>query len=370
MNMFKIASQISKKLKPICAVWELTLRCNSKCIHCGSDAGEGRFDELNNEEALNLVRELKSCGYKGIALMGGEPLLRSDWFEIAQEIKNNKLELSIVTNGLKVQEDINKIKSLNTDCVSISLDAGTEKVHDYLRGISGSFNKVIEALNILEDAAIPTSIITSISKVNLKELDKIKKIIIDRNIAWQIQVSTPIGRFPRKLMIDRTEFYNLAMYIANTVKKYGYKRVPLIGAHCLGHFSRFIPNLGLSPWIGCQAGKTILGIQSNGNIKGCLTLPDSFIEGNVRKENLSIILKRLRTNVYEPSGYCQKCDLLESCMGGCLSTALALKEFKHPYCLRAIENEKILTNFPLKGKADTIFSKVKNYYEGLSKILN
>jgi radical SAM protein with 4Fe4S-binding SPASM domain len=366
--MFKFASRVSTKLKPICAVWELTLKCNSKCIHCGSNAGEKRSGELNNEEALNLVRELKSCGFKGVALMGGEPLLRSDWFEIANEVKKNNLELSIVTNGLTLKENIHKIKSLGTDCVSISLDAGTEKVHDYLRGVSGSFSKVIEALNILERTAIPTSIITSVSKINLKEIDKIKKMIIDRNIAWQIQVSTPIGRFPKKLMIDRTEFYNLASYIANTVKKYGYKRVPLIGAHCLGHYSRFIPNLGLSPWIGCQAGKTILGIQCNGNIKGCLTLPDSFIEGNIREEKLSIILKRLRMKTLEPRGYCQKCDVLESCMGGCLGTALAVNEFEYPYCLRAIENEHFLTKFPLTSKVDTIFSKIKNYYEGLSKI--
>ncbi|MHA1193008.1 MAG: radical SAM/SPASM domain-containing protein [Promethearchaeota archaeon] len=364
--MFKIVSQISRKLKPVCAVWEITLKCNSHCIHCGSDAGKSRVKELNTEEALNLVKDLKYVGYKGIALMGGEPLIRDDWYQIAKEVKKNEMDLSIVTNGLNLEEKIDEIKTLGTDCVSISLDGGSSKTHDYLRGMKGSFQKTIEGLNLLEAQKIPTSIITSVSKQNLNELNGIKKIILDRNIAWQIQISVPIGRFPKDLVISREEYYALAQFIASNVKKYSYKRLPLIGGHCFGHFSRYIPNLGLSPWIGCQAGKTVLGIQSNGNIKGCLTLPDRYVEGNVREERLTEILKRIRLKDHQLKGYCAKCDVSKSCLGGCLGTALALKEFEHPYCLRAIENDMLNFNsLSLSGKLDSLYSKIKNLYDGL-----
>ena len=87
--MTKFTDIILHKIKPNCAVWEITLKCNSNCIHCGSKAGKTRLDELNTEESLKLVREIHDCGYKGVALMGGEPLIRDDWYEIAREIKKN-----------------------------------------------------------------------------------------------------------------------------------------------------------------------------------------------------------------------------------------------------------------------------------------
>ena len=140
--MPSLISFLTSRIKNSCAVWEITLRCNSKCIHCGSRAGSARSDELNTEEALKLVKELHSCGYKGVALMGGEPLVRKDWFEIAKEVKKYKMDLSIVTNGLTVVENIQKLKNLDVDCVSLSLDGGKPETHDYLRGIKGAFEKI------------------------------------------------------------------------------------------------------------------------------------------------------------------------------------------------------------------------------------
>ncbi|KKM21670.1 hypothetical protein LCGC14_1633120 [marine sediment metagenome] len=361
--MPNIASFLAHKIKPNCAVWEITLKCNSNCIHCGSKAGRSRPNELNTNEALTLVKELHDCGYKGVALMGGEPLIRDDWYEIAKEIKKYKMDLSIVSNGLAVIPHIQNLKNLNVDCVSLSLDGATPKIHDYIRGIQGSHKKTLKAIDELKKEKIPVSVITSVNKINFKELNLIKKLLIDRNIAWQIQICVPIGRFPKELVITREEFYTLALFIAINQKKYSYRRLPLIGAHCLGHFSRYIPNLGLNPWVGCQAGLSVLGIQSNGNIKGCLTLPENFIEGNIRTQNLKEILGSLRSRKKELNRLCVNCDLVKSCKGGCLGTANALKCSEDPYCLRAIEKKLFnLEQFPVRGKLDSTFSKFKNLY--------
>lgn len=371
--MPNITSLLTSKIKGSCAVWEITLKCNSKCIHCGSKAGNVRYDELNTEEALNLVRQLKLCGYKGVALMGGEPLVRSDWYQIAKEVKKHRMELSIVTNGLNMAKHIQKLKKLKVDCVSLSLDGGTPEIHDYLRGIKGAFFKTLDAINQLKKENLPISVITTISKINLKEVDKIKKLLIDRNIAWQIQIAIPIGRFPRELAISREEYYTLAMFIATNVKKYSYRRLPLIGAHCFGYFSRFLPNLGLEPWVGCQAGFSVLGIQSNGNIKGCLTLPDEFIEGNIREHSLQEILSNPNAFSYNRNfkvsdlkGHCKTCNISKECKGGCLGTNLALNCYDNPYCLRAIE-DVIFDPPKLRGKLDVLISRYKNFYQ---KIIN
>lgn len=368
--MPSLTSLITSRIKGSCAVWEITLKCNSNCIHCGSKAGNARYDELNTDEALKLVKELHSCGYKGVALMGGEPLIRKDWYQIAKEVKKNKMELSIVTNGLNAVDHIQKLKKLSVDCVSLSLDGGTPETHDYLRGIKGAFSKTLNTINQLKKEKLPVSVITTVSKINLKEIDKIKKLLLDRNIAWQIQIAIPIGRFPRELVISREEYFTLAMFIATNVKKYTYTRLPLIGAHCFGYFSRFIPNLGLEPWVGCQAGYSVLGIQSNGNIKGCLTLPDEFIEGNIRDQTLKRILSNPHAFSYNKrfkkanlKGYCLNCDISKDCKGGCLGTSLALNCYDDPYCLRAIENVFFDSQkFPLRGKLDVLISRYKNLY--------
>ncbi len=373
--MPSLISLLTRRIKNSCAVWEITLKCNSKCIHCGSRAGSARSDELNTEEALKLVKEFHSCGYKGVALMGGEPLIREDWFEIAKEVKKYKMDLSIVTNGLNVVNHIQKLKKLDVDCVSLSLDGGIPETHDYLRGIKGAYDKTINAMKTLKKEKLPVSIITAISKRNLNEVDLIKNLILDHNVSWQIQLAVPIGRFPKDLTISREEYYVLAMFISISVKKYSYRRLPVIGAHCIGHFSRFIPNLGLAPWVGCQAGYSVLGIQSNGNIKGCLTLPDEFIEGNVRTQSLKEIVSNPHAFAYNRSfkkenliGYCRNCDMANECRGGCLGTGYAINSHDSPYCLRAIENTRFNSQiFNIKGKMDSILSKYKNLY---SKILN
>ena len=191
--MPNITSLISQRIKPSCAVWEITLKCNSNCIHCGSKAGKTRPDELNTEESLNLVREIHDCGYKGVALMGGEPLIRDDWYDIAREIKKNKLELSIVTNGLTLNENIQELKSLKVDCVSLSLDGGSAKVHDYLRGMPGSFEKTLNAINRLKEEKLPVNVITAVSKTNQYK-DEIK-FNIKKELQWVKNKQGPIPKF-------------------------------------------------------------------------------------------------------------------------------------------------------------------------------
>jgi radical SAM protein with 4Fe4S-binding SPASM domain len=371
--MPNIKYQLPYSLKHKCAVWEFTLKCNSKCIHCGSSAGKSRLDELDTGEALTLVKDLKSCGYDGIALMGGEPFLRDDWYDIAREIKKNKIKLTIVSNGLDLTNQFQKLKNLQIDCISLSLDGGNPKTHDYIRGIKGAFDKVMNSINLLTEQNIPLSIITTINKINFKELNLIRDFLINKNIAWQIQISLPIGRFSRDSAISRKQFYAIAMFISLHLRKYSAKELPLIGAHCFGYFSTFLPELGLDPWFGCQAGKSVLGILSNGNIKGCLTLPDDYIIGNIRMNSIRELLNskfysKYYQSIYRKSSrdYCNKCEKFRKCKGGCLGTAIALNSFDRPYCLRAIENELFNNNFlPFRWKIDSKISRYRYLYNKL-----
>src|SRR6476661_4965920 len=60
---------IDEKVRPIYAVWEITLACDLACRHCGSRAGKARPDELSTAECLALVRQMAELGVREITLI-------------------------------------------------------------------------------------------------------------------------------------------------------------------------------------------------------------------------------------------------------------------------------------------------------------
>ena len=129
---------------PLSVAWELTLACNMKCMHCGSTAGQTRTNELTTKEALDLCDQLKELKAKYINFTGGEAILRSDWIEIGKKVKDLGMELSLLSNGLAIDEKITPIfRKLDLYGIAISLDGGISETHDSIRGINGSFNKCL-----------------------------------------------------------------------------------------------------------------------------------------------------------------------------------------------------------------------------------
>lgn len=335
---------------PGCVIWELTLGCNLKCMHCGSSAGKARKNELSTNEALKLCKDLAELGTHEVCLMGGEPLIRKDWYEIAKEVRDLGMSLSIISNGFNISDDIiSKFVKLDPHAISTSLDGSCAETHDYIRGVKGSFDQVMKYLELSRTADLPTSAITTVNRLNFKELPAIKDLLFDRFIAWQIQTASPIGRFPMDLVITEEEFYALGLFIASLKQKYSSREMPVIGAHCLGYYSDKIPELGILPkWIGCQAGISIVSIQSDGGIKGCLSTPDEYSEGNIRKRNIIDVWndpnsfsynRKFRKEDLGPN--CKDCKHGEICRGGCMSmsTAYTGKPFNTPLCFYRMEKE-------------------------------
>jgi len=333
------------------AIWETTLRCNLKCLHCGSSAGEPRSDELTTKESIKLIKELAEIKTKEVCLMGGEPFLRKDWFILGKEIKNNSMGLHFISNGYLVDEKIiSQLKNLEPRSLSLSLDGSKAKTHDFIRGVNGSFDRVIRSIKLSKQEDIPITLITTVSNLNLNELPEIREFIHNKNIAWQIQIAMPEGRFSGNYALSKEEYYSVALFIASTKKKYSKKELPVIGAHCFGYHSKRLPWLGLYPgWNGCQAGIGALGIKSNGDIIGCLAIQkDSYIEGNIRKRSLIDIWNdpkafsyTRRFSVENLGENCSGCKYGSICKGGCIGMSFGFtnKPHNHPYCFYKIEDE-------------------------------
>ena len=333
-----------------CCVWEFTLACNLNCIHCGSSAGKKRDDELTTEEALRLCEDLKKAGCMGVALMGGEPFLRKDFWEVASKIKELGMELSVITNGTLVDEEIIKrLAQLSPRAVAVSIDAAMAELHDRIRGRAGAYADSWEFIELALRHNLSVSVITTVHKLNIGELAKMRAQLKGRGIAWQIQTAGSEGRrFSKDLLLDEEEFYSVGLFVESTRRNYTADEMPVIGAHDLGFNSMMLKNTSLQEkWTGCQAGISVLGVRSNGDILGCLSInDDKYVEGNVRKINLCELwnnpgsFARLRQFKPEQAGSnCVSCKYLDSCKGGCNEMSLMKTGSFHndPCCFWKIE---------------------------------
>jgi len=333
-----------------CCVWEFTLACNLNCIHCGSSAGKKRNDELTTEEAFKLCEDLKKTGCMGVALMGGEPFLRKDFWQVARKIRDLGMELSVITNGTIVDEEtIKKLVLLAPRAVAVSIDAAAPEIHDHIRGRSGACADSWKFVKLALKHNLPVSVITTVHKLNIGELAKMREQLKGRGIAWQVQTAGSEGRrFSKDLLLDEQEFYSVGLFVESTRRSYSTDEMPVIGAHDLGFNSMMLKNTSLQQkWEGCQAGISVLGIRSNGDILGCLSInDDKYVEGNVRKIGVCELWNSpaafAYTRYFKPEhagSNCASCKYLDSCKGGCNEMSLMKTGGFHNdlYCFWKIE---------------------------------
>jgi radical SAM protein with 4Fe4S-binding SPASM domain len=339
--------------QPDCAVWELTLLCNFKCLHCGGSAGLSRKNELTFDEIRVVANDLRRIGFQRVSLIGGETFLRKDWYEIAKMIMDTGLGITYVTNGSLFPNNKKLAKQViatKPSVIGFSLDGGKAETHDYIRGYKGSFDRIFKSLELFKNTGINLSVITSVNKINVKELPLIRDLILGKNIAWQIQICNNNGsRFSRDYFLNKDEYLSVAKFIHNSVKEHSVSDLPIAGADDLGYFSEKHPfcTINYNCWDGCKAGRSNLGIQSNGNIKGCDSLPDEYIESNVRERSLYDIWTDPKSFAYtrnfdknQLKGCCAKCQHGAVCKGGCVDIAHSISghAFENSYCLYANEN--------------------------------
>jgi len=139
------------------AHWSITGKCNCKCKHCFLSAADGRYGELSHDDAMKIVDELGACGVLSCSITGGEPFVRSDFWEIVDGLTERGIYISqIYSNGLLVNErllDKFEDRGLHPE-FNMSFDG--VGYHDWLRGIDGAEKAVRHAFEICRDRGFPT----------------------------------------------------------------------------------------------------------------------------------------------------------------------------------------------------------------------
>lgn len=330
-----------------CCVWELTLRCNLRCRHCGATAGHPRPDELSPAEALRVADELAALPAAEVTLMGGELLMRPDWYAVAERLRAGGVGLVVFTNGTLLDAGrIAQLRALGPRTIGTSIDGGCAAVHDDIRGQAGALARTLAAVDALQAAGLRVAVITTLTRRNLYELPAIARLLAGRGIRWQIQCAGAGGeRLARQDLLTPREFYLAALGIARLRAAYPWEVLPVIGAHDFGYCSGRLPPLGMpgERWAGCPAGRTVLGIQSDGTVKACLSLPDVGSAGTLRALPLAELWRGAALAAWRRpaarAGFCADCPHGPLCEGGCTGTAVTYsgRRGDNPLCLYRLE---------------------------------
>lgn len=331
---------------PRYVVWELTLKCDLACRHCGSRAGKARASELTVDEARGVARQLAELGAKEVVFIGGEAYLHPKWLDIVRVAADEGLRCGLTTGGRAFDGALAVAgAAAGLQQVSVSVD-GLEPTHDKLRSVPGSFRAAIAAIGHARDAGLVATANTQWNRINLPEVEALGETLIDAGAkAWQVQITGAMGRAADRpdWLLQPYDMLELVPRLAAFAQRARPRGLSVLAANNLGYFGPFEADLRAgSHFSGCAAGKWVLGIESNGDVKGCPSLPSGpYVGGNVRERTLRDLWDSSRELAFarergtsELWGHCKGCYYAEVCQGGCSWTAHTLlgKRGNMPYC--------------------------------------
>ena len=343
-----------------CAVIEITNRCNLRCPHCASTSGVARENELTLDEVRALLATIAELGGEEITLIGGEIFMRSDWFEIGRAVGELGMKLIIVSNGLLIRTDevFAQLRELSPYLIGISVDGASRESYKKLRGADGLDRCLSVLRRLLDDGHKEVNAITTIMKANLAEFDDFVRLFDRTGITWQIQIANKGGsRFSHEQFISREDYAWLVGKMRDVFVNKG-DALRLRHMDDFGYFPmdpklRFLHEM----WNGCVAGLELIGVRSDGDVLGCLSLGDDFIEENLRRVPLREMwesgdhFQQFRRKEELLTGECARCPYARRCRAGCTSIAYSATNAVgcNPYCIRSLEVQDVLDG--LDGEA-------------------
>ncbi len=309
--------------------WECTLKCNLFCQHCGSSCGpeENRSDELTTEEikhAFKTMAEDFDASSICINVTGGEPLTRSDLFEVMTFVSELGFRWGMVSNGtLITPEIVEKLKQANCESISISLD-GLEQTHNWLRNQKDVFERAVRGIKLLTESGDFNTIevITCVNQKNFEQLDEIYEFCRELKLdAWRLFTITATGRAKDndQLLLSKEQYRKLLDYIVekrkqdnDPIKEISFCDEGFLGTEYEGEVR--------DEMYFCWAGVSIGSILYNGDIGACPILPREHTrQGNVRDDRFSDIwnneFKQFRDREWKKCGACTDCEWWNFCEG-------------------------------------------------------
>ncbi|MGQ0624793.1 MAG: mycofactocin radical SAM maturase [Sporichthyaceae bacterium] len=323
---------------PICLTWELTYACNLACVHCLSSSGRRDPRELSTAQAMAVIDELEVMKVFYVNVGGGEPTVRSDFFELLDYATAHKVGVKFSTNGVRITPSAARRIAANDYLdVQISLDGASAEVNDAVRGV-GSYDMALTALNNLANAGFPNAKISVVmTRQNVGQLDEFSALAARYGATLRLTRLRPSGRGAdvwdqlHLLAGQQRQLYDWLVERGEGV---------LTGDsffHLAG-YGEALPGLNL-----CGAGRVVCLIDPVGDVYACpFAIHPEFLAGNVRDRGGFAHVWRtseLFADLRKPQtgGACSGCGAYDSCRGGCMAakffTGLPL-DGPDPECVR------------------------------------
>jgi radical SAM protein with 4Fe4S-binding SPASM domain len=341
--------------KPHTCIWELTRRCNLRCIHCENCCGERSTRELSSEQIETTAQGLAKLGCQHVHISGGEPLLDPRWEDLCRHFARLGLRASLITNGtLLDDEHLDRAVDAGIQAIGISID-GLQATHDSIRRWPGSRSspwRLAMAAVERSQARLETVVITAVNRRNLGELPALREALATVGVKrWQIQLVIPVGRalkIAEPFVIAPASLESLMAFIADARRD---GKPPTIDtSDTIGYFTEH--ELGVrgaanerSLWTGCQAGIRVVAITYDGRVRGCSIMPPEFDAGDVHDESIETIWNDAERFAYSTrfdptklAGACGRCKVGPLCRAGCTTMAYWTTGsiYSNPFCLHRV----------------------------------
>lgn len=304
---------------------ELTMRCNENCLHCGSRCGDVKSEEISVEDYKKFLTQVKAdlgVQKKMICITGGEPLLRKDFFEITQVIKDLGFVWGMTSNATLITPEVaHKLKETGMRTISVSID-GLEPTHDAFRRTSGGYQRAMRGIqNLIDEGGFEAiQVTTVVTHQNISELDAMFDIFDKMDIdSWRVIGIEPMGRakeHPELLLTPEDNRY-LMEFIRN--KRIAGEPVEYGCSHYLGlEYEHEIRDW----YFLCMAGIYTASITASGDIIACLDIErrPEFVQGNIFTDSFAEVWQNkfqcFRKDLAEENETCRECEHKKYCHGG------------------------------------------------------
>lgn len=270
------------------AFWEVTNRCNEKCVHCFNpgaphaegEKGDRETEELTTEDGFKLIQSFRQAGAYRLILSGGEVFLRRDIFELIAYARSLHMQVHLFTNGIILNDErLEKLAQLYPESVSVSLYSANPEIHDSITRVPGSFEKSVNALIRLHSLGIKTTI----------------KAI---QMAHTVQGYANIGELAKSIGARTTVEMNMsagndgaqgpvALAVSKEAELIALAVTPGSPIYVGGADDNFGERRRRPEEIFCSAGQSMLSVTSDGKIYPCVALPIEV--GNVAQHDIQAI---------------------------------------------------------------------------------
>ena len=334
--------------RPYIVIWEVTQACDLACIHCRACAQPKRNPlELSLDEGKRLIDEIAQMQVPVFVLTGGDPIKRPDLFELIRHATQAGVRVSLTPSAtpLLTRQVIQQLKQCGLARLAVSLDGSQAQVHDEFRGMSGSFDRTMDAIEWANEVGLPVQINTTFSRTNVADFDQIAALMETKKIVlWSVFFLVPTGRGRIDDLLSAEEFeavfaklYKLSRrsrFHIKTTEAQHYRRYALqqqvaerrSGTPSVASAAEKVQDtIGRAPR-GLNDGKGFVFVSHLGEVFPSGFLP--FSAGNVRTESLSIIYREspIFQQLRDPEqlgGKCGACEFRHVC-GGSRARAYAV----------------------------------------------